>query len=136
MQNIQQEQQLPGNSLGLYPQRELSSFRASLSTGINLHYVFKEEAIAQPLLLGIDRIEQAIILIHGYSDSWRSFEEMLKLFPLDNFKGSVFALDLRGHGESSSNSSPLSMVSRMTIQHRRISFKRFRPPLFIKQHPA
>ncbi|MEO1353808.1 MAG: alpha/beta hydrolase [Cyanobacteria bacterium J06635_15] len=109
--NTQQKQQLSMNrTLGLRPQLELSLFRIFLSTGVELHYVYKEKSNTQPITLGTDSIEQAIILLHGYTDSWRSFEEMLKQLPLDNFNQPVFALDMRGHGESSSEPNAYTQV--------------------------
>lgn len=98
MTDILQKQQLSVSSV--HPQPDLSLFRVALPTGVNLHYVFKQAALNQPLQLGTDRIDQAIILIPGYSDSWRSFEEMLKLFAASAVTQPVFALDMRGHGES------------------------------------
>ncbi len=71
---------------------ELMSFRVTLSTGINMHFVAKGR---------LQKKKNAIILLHGYSDSWRSFDEILKLLPIEEFKVPVYAIDMRGHGESS-----------------------------------
>jgi len=71
---------------------ELMSFRVTLSTGINMHFVAKGP---------IQKKKNAIIMLHGYSDSWRSFDEILKLLPIEEFPAPVYALDMRGHGESS-----------------------------------
>lgn len=65
----------------------LTSNTVSLSTGIDLHYVEKGHGNGH-----------VIIFLHGYTDSWRSFERNL---PLISDKLHVYALDQRGHGESS-----------------------------------
>ena len=57
-----------------------------LSTGIKMHYAQQGEARGEP-----------IILLHGYSDSWFSYSRVLT--PLAR-EGRVYALDLRGHGET------------------------------------
>lgn len=65
----------------------LSSHTVKLSTGVTLHYVEKGK--------GKDNV---IIFLHGYTDSWRSFERNL---PLISSKYHIYALDQRGHGDSS-----------------------------------
>jgi len=57
-----------------------------LSTGVHLHYAERG-----------DRRGEAIIFLHGYSDSWFSFSLML---PLLSPEYHAFALTERGHGES------------------------------------
>ena len=57
-----------------------------LSTGVRLNYA--EQG---------DPKGHAIILLHGYSDSWFSFSLLLPLIPREYH---VFALDQRGHGSS------------------------------------
>jgi pimeloyl-ACP methyl ester carboxylesterase len=57
-----------------------------LSTGIRLHYAEQGDGPAEP-----------IILLHGLSDSWFSFSGVL---PLLSVQRRVYALDLRGHGDS------------------------------------
>ena len=57
-----------------------------LSTGIRLHYAEQGSGPAEP-----------IILLHGLSDSWFSFSSVL---PLLSAQRRVYALDLRGHGDS------------------------------------
>ncbi len=57
-----------------------------LSTGIRMHYAEQGESRGDP-----------IILLHGYSDSWFSFSRVLT--PLAS-EARVYALDMRGHGES------------------------------------
>lgn len=59
---------------------------ARLRTGVRLQYA--EQG---------DRAGDAVILLHGYSDSWFSFSRILPLLP-DSYH--VFALDQRGHGDS------------------------------------
>lgn len=57
-----------------------------LSSGIKLQYVEQGDASGVP-----------VILLHGYSDSWRSFELVLPLLPKSIH---AFALSQRGHGDS------------------------------------
>ena len=57
-----------------------------VNTGVRLHYVEQGNPNGQPL-----------ILLHGYSDSWVSWTQVL---PLLDRKYHVFVPDLRGHGES------------------------------------
>jgi non-heme chloroperoxidase len=80
---------LPGFSHALTPPEELGlrSRTLRLSTGIDMHYVEKGQGNGH-----------VIIFLHGYTDSWRSFERNL---PLIARKFHVYALDQRGHGDSS-----------------------------------
>jgi pimeloyl-ACP methyl ester carboxylesterase/Flp pilus assembly protein TadD len=57
-----------------------------LKTGVRLRYAEQGDPAGQP-----------IILLHGYTDSWFSFSRVL---PLLSAKYKVYALDLRGHGDS------------------------------------
>ena len=57
-----------------------------LSNGVTLHYASQGPATGP-----------AVILIHGYSDSWFSFSRILPLLPPQL---RVIAPDLRGHGDS------------------------------------
>lgn len=57
-----------------------------LATGIRMHYA--EQG---------DPAGHAVVLLHGWSDSWFSFSPILPLLPQSYH---VYALDLRGHGES------------------------------------
>jgi non-heme chloroperoxidase len=57
-----------------------------LSTGVTLHYAERG-----------DREGEAIIFLHGYSDSWFSFSRVL---PLLSPSYHAFALTERGHGDS------------------------------------
>jgi pimeloyl-ACP methyl ester carboxylesterase len=57
-----------------------------LSTGVRMHYA--EQG---------DPRGEVVILIHGYSDSWFSYSRVLPLLS-DRYR--VYALDLRGHGNS------------------------------------
>src|SRR5215212_2502086 len=57
-----------------------------LATDVTLHYA--EEG---------DRAGEAIIFLHGYSDSWFSFSRVL---PLLSPSYHAFALTQRGHGDS------------------------------------
>jgi non-heme chloroperoxidase len=75
---------------------ELMSFRTTLSTGIDMHFVGKG---------AVQNKKNAIIMLHGYSDSWRSFYEILKLLPIEEFPVPVYAIDMRGHGDSSDSAS-------------------------------
>ena len=59
---------------------------ARLATGVRLRYAELGDPAAQPL-----------ILLHGYSDSWFSYSRVL---PGLARRHRVYALDLRGHGDS------------------------------------
>ena len=59
---------------------------AQLATGVRLHYAERG-----------DREGEAIIFLHGYSDSWYSFSRVLPLLSLEYH---AFALTQRGHGDS------------------------------------
>ena len=75
---------LIANDAGAAPTLEFGEIR--LSTGVRLHYAEQGPADAP-----------VIIALHGYSDSWFSFSGVMA--PLaDRYK--VYALSLRGHGES------------------------------------
>ncbi|HLL70857.1 MAG TPA: alpha/beta hydrolase [Pyrinomonadaceae bacterium] len=65
----------------------LTSRYVTLDTGINMHYVERGRGKGH-----------VIIFLHGYTDSWRSFERNL---PLISDKFHIYALDQRGHGDSS-----------------------------------
>jgi pimeloyl-ACP methyl ester carboxylesterase len=65
-----------------------------------MHYVVKEPAGA--VAPNGDRIERAVILLHGFPDSWRTFEEMLERMPFGGYDAPVLAIDMRGLGRSSS----------------------------------
>ena len=69
--------------------------RAKLATGPRLHYA----EYGRPG-------GRAILLLHGYSDSWFSFRPMLPFVPPDVH---VLALDHRGHGDSESPPSGYSI---------------------------
>lgn len=60
--------------------------RVRISTGPTLHYA------AQGHLDG-----HVVILVHGYSDSWYSFSQLMPLLP-ESWR--VYAPTLRGHGDS------------------------------------
>jgi non-heme chloroperoxidase len=59
---------------------------ARLKTGVTLHYA--EQG---------DPTREAIIFLHGYSDSWYSFSRVLRLLSTEYH---AFALTQRGHGDS------------------------------------
>ncbi len=58
----------------------------SLSTGVKLEYIEQGNADGIP-----------VILLHGFPDSWRSYEQVLPLLPKSYH---VFAISQRGHGNS------------------------------------
>jgi pimeloyl-ACP methyl ester carboxylesterase len=60
--------------------------RTTLSTGVRLHYAERG-----------DPTGEAIVFLHGYSDSWFSFSRVLPLLSLEYH---AFALTQRGHGDS------------------------------------
>jgi non-heme chloroperoxidase len=57
-----------------------------LRTGVTLHYAEQGDATGE-----------AIIFLHGYSDSWYSFSRVLRLLSTEYH---AFALTQRGHGDS------------------------------------
>ena len=59
----------------------------SLSTGVTLSYVESGNRSATPILF-----------LHGFTDSWRSFEKVIPLFPTDLH---IISITHRGHGNSS-----------------------------------
>ena len=59
----------------------------SLPTGVTLHYAEQGQASGVPVLF-----------LHGVTDSWRSFEPVLRQLPPSVH---AFALTQRGHGDSS-----------------------------------
>lgn len=67
----------------------LESKFVQLSTGIRMHYVEGGRNSNQG---------KVVIFLHGYTDSWRSFERNL---PIMSDKFRVLAVDQRGHGDSS-----------------------------------
>lgn len=67
-----------------------------LPTGVRLHYAAQG-----------DTAGPAVILLHGYSDSWFSFSRILPLLPAEY---RVYALDQRGHGESDRPASGYGMA--------------------------
>jgi pimeloyl-ACP methyl ester carboxylesterase len=82
---------LPAAALAQTPPEELGlgSHFVDLSTGVRMHYVEKGRN---------DNRGKVVIFLHGYTDSWRSFERNL---PLLSDKFHAYALDQRGHGDSS-----------------------------------
>lgn len=75
--------QTPPEGLGL------SSHYVDLRTGVRMHYVERGRNTNRG---------KAVIFLHGYTDSWRSFERNL---PLLSDKFHAYAVDQRGHGDSS-----------------------------------
>src|SRR5687768_17157019 len=57
-----------------------------LSTGIQIEYAEQGSSAGTP-----------VIFLHGYTDSWRSFEQVLRLLPESVH---AYALSQRGHGNS------------------------------------
>ena len=68
---------------------------AELNNGIRIHYVERGNTNGFP-----------VIFLHGYPDSWKSFQPVLKELSLEYH---AFAIDLRGFGESSRPKSGYSM---------------------------
>src|SRR5215212_9513031 len=60
---------------------------ARLETGIQIHYA--EQG---------DPGGEALVFLHGYTDSWFSFSRLLPL--LDPMRYRAYAIDQRGHGDS------------------------------------
>jgi pimeloyl-ACP methyl ester carboxylesterase len=67
----------------------LQSNQVTLSNGVNLYYVERRPEYR--------RKDNVIIFLHGYTDSWRSFERNL---PLLSPEFHLIAIDQRGHGNS------------------------------------
>lgn len=67
-------------------QRSYSVKTVRLSNGIQLKYAEKGSSSGIP-----------VIFLHGYTDSWRSFEQVLPLLPRSVH---AYALSQRGHGNS------------------------------------
>jgi pimeloyl-ACP methyl ester carboxylesterase len=89
----------PGNP---QPVHELATWRVRLATGIDLHYVTPASPDSPAHRASTDwDIDRAVILVHGYSDSWRSFEEVLPRLAQAGLSMPIYAVDLRGHGASS-----------------------------------
>jgi len=66
-----------------------------LSTGVDLHYAVQGDPSGKPM-----------IMLHGYTDSWFSFSELLPLIPASY---RAYALDQRGHGKSSRSDAGYAM---------------------------
>ena len=67
----------------------------ALPTGVTLHYAERGEPQGR-----------AIIMLHGYSDSWFSYSRILPMLPVSLH---VYALDQRGHGRSTQPDSGYEM---------------------------
>jgi pimeloyl-ACP methyl ester carboxylesterase len=72
---------------GFIPFTQMVPKTIALSNGVDLEYVEKGNEDAT-----------AIIFLHGFSDSWHSFETVMKMLPPDLH---LISLSLRGHGNSS-----------------------------------
>jgi non-heme chloroperoxidase len=70
----------------MHQQNDVEFATTQLATGVRLHYAERG-----------DREGEAIIFLHGYSDSWFSFSRVL---PLLSPEYNAFALTERGHGDS------------------------------------
>src|SRR3712207_5116196 len=70
----------------MYQRSDVQFATTQLATGVRLHYAERG-----------DREGEAIIFLHGYSDSWFSFSRVL---PLLSPEYHAFALTQRGHGDS------------------------------------
>ena len=68
------------------PALEIRFGTITLPNGVRLHYAEQGDPDGTP-----------IVFLHGYGDSWFSFSRLLPLLPA---RYRVFALDLRGHGDS------------------------------------
>jgi non-heme chloroperoxidase len=74
------------NSVNLEANNEIRFADVKLETGVQIHYAEQGNENGQ-----------AVILLHGYSDSSFSFSRVI---PLIDRRFHVFALDQRGHGDS------------------------------------
>jgi len=71
--------------------------RADLATGVTLHYALRGDV----------RAGSPVVLLHGFADSWQSFDLVLQALP-ENI--AVLAPDLRGHGDSDRPSDGYAMA--------------------------
>ena len=69
------------------PARNARFSTVRLATNVTLNYLEQGDPAGEPL-----------ILLHGYTDSWHSY---VRVLPLLSKKYRVYALDQRGHGNSS-----------------------------------
>lgn len=69
----------------------------ALKTGVTLHYLEQGDPQGEPM-----------IMLHGYTDSWNTYALVL---PLLSPAYHVFALDQRGHGESSKTAADFTVES-------------------------
>jgi len=69
------------------PFQEMVPKTITLSNGVSLEYVEKG-----------NKDSTAVIFSHGFSDSWHSFETVMKMLPPDLH---LISLSMRGHGNSS-----------------------------------
>src|SRR5919112_48851 len=70
----------------MHHQSDVEFATIQLATGVRLHYAERG-----------DQVGEAIVFLHGYSDSWYSFSRVL---PLLSPEYHAFALTQRGHGDS------------------------------------
>src|ERR687890_1913750 len=70
----------------MHQQNDVEFATIQLATGVRLHYAERG-----------DEVGEAIVFLHGYSDSWYSFSRVL---PLLSPEYHAFAFDQRGHGDS------------------------------------
>src|SRR5918995_5401176 len=70
----------------MHQQGDVEFATIQLATGVRLHYAERG-----------DQVGEAIVFLHGYSDSWYSFSRVL---PLLSPEYHAFALTQRGHGDS------------------------------------
>src|SRR5919107_1751021 len=70
----------------MHQQSDVEFATTQLATGVRLHYAERG-----------DEVGEAIVFLHGYSDSWYSFSRVL---PLLSPEYHAFAFDQRGHGDS------------------------------------
>src|ERR671915_134658 len=75
-----------GKGETMHQQSDVEFATTQLATGVRLHYAERG-----------DQVGEAIVLLHGYSDSWYSFSRVL---PLLSPEYHAFALTQRGHGDS------------------------------------
>jgi pimeloyl-ACP methyl ester carboxylesterase len=81
------------NSLmAMDPSADLRPGRVTLASGITLSYAERGDKAGVPL-----------ILLHGYSDSWRSYQPLMDALPATV---RAIAVSLRGHGDSDKPRTP------------------------------
>jgi non-heme chloroperoxidase len=85
-----------GGTILMTAATQLHFAKIELSTGVTLNYLEQGDSDGEP-----------VIMLHGYTDSWHSFALVLPHFSQEYH---LFALDQRGHGDSSKTGDSYAMA--------------------------